>query len=80
MASTNSSGAQAPTGSDRVVVVLQALGGTATRMAVLDAVAAVIGVRESISAVRLAEIFGRVERVLLADGRVGLRLVEAADR
>jgi hypothetical protein len=63
------------TGSDLVVRALANAGGCASRSAVLRAVAHHRGRREAGMAVDIAIIGGRVEKTILADGVLGLRLI-----
>lgn len=73
---------QTMTGSDAVVRAIRDLGGRPCRRDVLDVVAQVQarGYRDAVSAVAIAELLGRIERVLLTDGRVGLALTDEEAR
>lgn len=64
------------TGSDLVVRALASAGGIAPRTTVLGAVTRARGRREAGLAIEMAIIGGRVETTLMADGVLGLRLVE----
>jgi hypothetical protein len=63
------------TGSDLVVRALANAGGSASRSAVLRAVAQYRGRREAGMSIDIAIIGGRVEKTILADGVLGLRLI-----
>lgn len=64
------------TGSDLVVRALANAGGIAARTSVLRAVSRDRGRREAGLAIELAVMGGRVEKTLLPDGILGLRLVQ----